>query len=611
MPVLFAFDILEAVCGERNRARPDRQFGGHVVRNHVELLRRSLRGLQREGFRIVHTLASSEAMDAAEIVREPLFTDRRGDAGPFDTIGDVHGCLVELTELLEGLGYAQGSNARRHPRGRRAIFVGDLVDRGPDSPGVLRLVMDMIAAGTALCVQGNHDKKLLRKLPGRDVQMTHGLPETLAQLDAFGDTRAAFVEETRIFLDGLRSPYWLDGGKLVVAHAGLPETMHGRGSGAVRSFALYGETTGETDEFGLPVRYEWARDYRGEASVIYDHTPIPSPEWVNRTLCIDTGCVYVGSLTALRYPEREIVSVRARAEYAAPLRKPSAQPAAADPHDLLDVGDVSGKCIVTTRLMPSITIREENAAAALEVMGRFCVDPRWLIHLPPTMSPSETSAREGLLEQPDEAFAHYRHAGVARVVVVEKHMGSRAIVIICRNAEATRARFGIGSTRGRSTRAQAAHSSPMRQPSRPFGPTVGRDDRDRLLGSCRYRLSLHRRRADALVGEGPGADRGAVRARRHRRDRRPRRCRRTAGGRTGTRRGRRRVAGPLRAPARRRSPLRCGLAPLRLAGAHAGRPQAGPVHLLALGEDRPANPAHSAADQERSDSRGHGPPALR
>ena len=260
LPVIFAFDIPKAVCTERNRSRPDRDFGAHVVRNHVQLLRRSLRGLQREGFRSVHTLNSLEAIAAAEVVREPLFTDRRGDAGPFDIIGDVHGCLAELTELLARLGYAADDTAWHHPDGRRAIFVGDLVDRGPDSPGVLRLVMDMVASGTALCVQGNHDNKLLRKLSGRDVQMTHGLPETLAQLDALGDHRGSFVAEARIFLDGLRSHYWLDSGKLVVAHAGLPENMHGRGSGAVRGFALYGETTGETDEFGLPVRYEWARD---------------------------------------------------------------------------------------------------------------------------------------------------------------------------------------------------------------------------------------------------------------------------------------------------------------------------------------------------------------
>ena len=449
LPVVFVIDTPESVCIERNKARPDRQFGAQVVRNHVQLLRKSLRGLAREGFRVVHKLSDPEFMATAEVIREPLFTDRRTDHGPFDIIGDVHGCLDELVQLLTTLGYAPADGAWRHEGGRRAIFLGDLVDRGPYSPGVLRLVMDMVAAGTALCIQGNHDNKLHRKLAGRDVKLTHGLAETIAQLEAMpDDTRPAFIAEITAFLDSLRSHYWLDGGKLVVAHAGLPAEMHGRGSGAVRSFALYGETTGETDEFGLPVRYQWARDYRGDAMVVYGHTPTPEPEWINRTLCIDTGCVFGGALTALRYPERELVAIPAASTYCEPVR-PLAPPASADPYDLLDLEDIAGKRIITTGLMPSITVREENAAAGIEVMSRFCVDPRWLIYLPPTMSPSETSDRDGLLEHPAEAFAHYRRMGVDRVVVEEKHMGSRAIVIVCRDEAAATARFdATGGHRG-------------------------------------------------------------------------------------------------------------------------------------------------------------------
>ena len=448
LPVVFALDMPEALCAERNRTRPDRAFGSHVVRGHVQLLRRSLRGLQREGFRIVHTLSSPEAVASAEVVREPLFTDRRGDVGPFDIIGDVHGCLGELTALLRELGYSQDAPACHHPAGRRAIFLGDLTDRGPDSPGVLRLVMDMVAAGTALCVQGNHDAKLLRKLNGRDVTTGHGLAETLAQLDALPEeARAAFLAETRAFLDGLRSHYWLDGGRLVVAHAGLKEEMHGRGSAAVRSFALYGETTGENDEFGLPVRHDWARDYRGAATVIYGHTPTPMPDWINRTLCIDTGCVFGGRLTALRYPERELVGVPAARIHAEPVRPLVASDPVPEAYDLLDIEDVSGKRIVTTALMSAITIREENAAAGIEVMSRFCIDPRWLIYLPPTMSPSETSQADGVLEHPAEAFTHYRRAGVARVVLEEKHMGSRAVIVICRNAAEAASRFRVSPTR--------------------------------------------------------------------------------------------------------------------------------------------------------------------
>src|SRR5262249_6865995 len=140
-----------------------------------------------------------------------------------------------------------------HPDGRKVVFVGDLVDRGPRVIDTLSLARNMVTFGSALCVPGNHDMKLFKKLNGRDVQITHGLAGTLAEIDALpAEVREPFTKSLAEFLDGLVSHYVLDGGKLVVAHAGLKHAMQGRGSGKVRDFCLYGETTGETDEFGLP-----------------------------------------------------------------------------------------------------------------------------------------------------------------------------------------------------------------------------------------------------------------------------------------------------------------------------------------------------------------------
>jgi protein phosphatase len=452
LPVAVVFDVPEALCLERNRARPDRQFGAHVVRGQVRLLRKSLRGLQREGFRHVFVLSAPEAIESAVLRREALYTDRRQDHGPFDIIGDVHGCLEELRQLLARLGYVSRDGTPAHPEGRRVIFLGDLVDRGPSSPEVLRLAMAMAAAGSALCVQGNHEARLVRKLDGREVRMTHGLAETMAQIAALPETeRDGFVAAARAFMDDLRSHYWLDDGKLVVAHAGLKETMQGRGSAAVRAFALYGETTGETDEFGLPVRCNWAAEYRGKAMVVYGHVPTPVSEWLNNTICIDTGCVFGGKLTALRYPERELVDVPAARVWSEPARRlaaatdgPSAQQAA---DAMLDLADVTGKRVIETTLMGRVGIAAENAAAALEVMSRFAVDPRWLIYLPPTMSPSETSSRPGLLEHPEDAFAYFASVGVNAVVAEEKHMGSRAVLVLGRDERAARRRFGVGDGR--------------------------------------------------------------------------------------------------------------------------------------------------------------------
>ncbi|MFB7878616.1 metallophosphoesterase [Nocardia sp. NPDC056064] len=245
---------------------------------------------------------------------DPLPRDRRDLTGPFDVIGDVHGCRSELESLLGALGYEIARDAAGravdavHPDGRTAVFVGDLVDRGPDTPGVLRLVMGMSAAGRALCVMGNHEFKLIRALDGRAVRVAHGLERSLAQL---ADEEPEFRSAAQDFLCDLPGHYLLDGGRLVVAHAGLPESLHGSRSGRARAFAIYGAPTGEVDAHGLPVRYDWAEDYRGAATVAYGHTPATTLRWVNNTLCLDTGAVFGGALSALSYPERTTVSVPA------------------------------------------------------------------------------------------------------------------------------------------------------------------------------------------------------------------------------------------------------------------------------------------------------------
>ncbi|MFC7930435.1 polynucleotide kinase-phosphatase [Streptomyces cinereoruber] len=442
LPIAIVLDLPEQVCRERNAARPDRaDMPAHVIQRHRRELRRSLRGLEREGFRKVHVLRSVEEVEAAEVVRERRFNDLRHLTGPFDIVGDVHGCSSELETLLGKLGYVDG----RHPEGRTAVFVGDLVDRGPDSPGVLRRVMSMVASGDALCVPGNHENKLGRWLKGRKVQRTHGLAETIEQLE--GES-AEFRAEVEKFIDGLVSHYVLDGGDLVVCHAGLPEKYHGRTSGRVRSHALYGDTTGETDEFGLPVRYPWAEEYRGRATVVYGHTPVPNTSWINNTLCLDTGAVFGGRMTALRWPERELVDVPAERVWYEPARPLATDAPGGHQGRPLDLADVHGRRTVETRHHGNVAVREENAAAALEVMSRFAVDPRLLAHLPPTMAPTATSKEDGYLEHPAEAFAQYRADGVERVVCEEKHMGSRAVALVCRDADAARERFGADGVTG-------------------------------------------------------------------------------------------------------------------------------------------------------------------
>lgn len=437
--VAIVLNIPERELLARNASRPDRGYPEHVIRKHTSDLRRGIKNLKREGFRFVYILNSQQEIDDVEIVRTKMWNNKKEEHGPFDVIGDVHGCFDELVMLLKKLGYEENTEAGMlHPDGRKPVFLGDLCDRGPKNVEVLRLVMKMVKSGNALAVPGNHDVKLVKYLLGKNVQLTHGLNKTVEEL---GKEDESFRNNVKEFLDGLVSHYVLDDGKLVVSHAGLKEEYIGRGSMKVRDFCLYGEATGEIDEYGLPVRLNWASDYRGKATVIYGHIPQLEVQTMNGTCCIDTGCVFGGKLTAYRYPERELVDVDALAQYYAPVKPLSPTQAVTD--DMLTVGDVRGRLYLNTELMPSITVQENNAAAALEIMSRFAADPHWLIYLPPTMSPCETSPIDNYLEHPLEAFAYYRNRGVQTVVCEKKHMGSRAVIVLCHTRETAGKRFGV------------------------------------------------------------------------------------------------------------------------------------------------------------------------
>ncbi|MHA6247815.1 metallophosphoesterase [Pontibacter sp. CAU 1760] len=243
--------------------------------------------------------------------------------GPFHIIGDVHGCFEELLLLLKQLHYTVAFDATQEryevqaPEGHKLIFVGDLTDRGPNSPEVLRLVMDAVAQEVAYCVSGNHDDKLYRMLLGHNVQIRHGLELTVQQLERYDE---AFRNRVREFLSHLPHHLVLDDGRLVVAHAGLEERLHGRDSKGVRALCLYGPTSGENDERGLPIRLDWAAAYCGQSVVVYGHTPVHEPHWRNNTINIDTGCVFGGSLTALSYPAFKLTSVAALRQYAETIR---------------------------------------------------------------------------------------------------------------------------------------------------------------------------------------------------------------------------------------------------------------------------------------------------
>jgi protein phosphatase len=316
--VAVLFSVPAELCKQRNLQRQGRTVGDFVVDRQCAQAPVSADILRNEGFDAVTVLHSQEEEDAFGRQADPPQTM----SGSFDIIGDLHGCCAELLSLLRVMGYSIDDPTAfiphiMAPEGRTAVFVGDFVDRGPDSVRTLLVVMAMVHSGAALAVIGNHDDKLLRALRGAPVRTTDGLDRTLQELAAAGDDVQTLVRD---FLDGLPSHLVLDGGRLVVAHAGLPQELHGTDSPRTRDTALYGTSTGRRDQYGLKILVDWSHAYQGDAVVVWGHLPAAEAVWVGNTIDIDTGCVHGGALTALRYPERELVSIPAAHLYAVPPR---------------------------------------------------------------------------------------------------------------------------------------------------------------------------------------------------------------------------------------------------------------------------------------------------
>ncbi len=312
--VLICFDIPLAECLARDIAR-ERTVGPVVIGRQYKAFTAALSDIQDEDWDRVFVLSEEEAGKVRFMAQAGSF-ELRDLTGPFDVIGDLHGCMSELRELLDKLGYRQGSRpAFYHPEGRKLVFLGDLGDRGPDSAEAFALVMSLVEDRVALYTPGNHCNKLMRYLQGRHVKQTHGLSMAVEQVEARDRNKPGFKDRLRRFIENAPTYLWLDNGLLVVAHAGIKADMIGKDNSAVQRMCLYGDITGQTNPDGTPMRLDWAQRYTGTAAIVYGHTPKPDPVWVNNTINIDQGCVFGGWLSALRWPECETVSVRAHAAY--------------------------------------------------------------------------------------------------------------------------------------------------------------------------------------------------------------------------------------------------------------------------------------------------------
>lgn len=448
------------ICVTRNEGRTERP--AELVKKQSRTIANDMRWIQKEGFDAVyHVDGTNEGMAAHTFTFETLPCEQyKSLTGPFDIIGDIHGCADELKELLRKLGYADRENDNGeiwyHSQTRRtAVFLGDLCDRGNQNVEALKIVLSMVEHGHALWCPGNHDRKLARVLRGVGASgnfSKYGIGKTLEELlvlskrvaedELSPDTSPADNALAQRFLkvfDTLPDHYVLDGGRLVVAHAGLTEKYHGRVGKDVMEAALYGvEKDGKTqDADKMPEREDWAASYKGRAVVVYGHNHVQRAIWRNNTICIDTDCVQGGELTALRYPERELVAVKAKACYYGEPRNAGRVP---EPEPL-EISSFFGER--TLQAVGSfIRVSREQMEAGIEATTCHAIDPRRLIYIPPTMSPCESSAKPDLLEHTDEALAYYRSKGLNHVVLQEKHMGSRACLLLCRDEGVANRWFG-------------------------------------------------------------------------------------------------------------------------------------------------------------------------
>ena len=229
----------------------------------------------------------------------------------YDIIGDVHGCYDALRRLCEAMGYGEDFH---HPDGRVLVFVGDLINRGPESLRVLRKVSRLVSQGRARLTLGNHDDVLNRWLQGESVETSKGgLDKTIAEIESHEDKKA--LKKAILALYAQAALYWvLDGGELIVAHAGIEEDMIGKTDPETRRFVLNGDAIGKSPE-GKTLRRDWAADYHGSPFIVYGHTPQERAEVRGNTVNIDTGAYRGGLLTAFRWPERTLVSVPSRFRY--------------------------------------------------------------------------------------------------------------------------------------------------------------------------------------------------------------------------------------------------------------------------------------------------------
>ncbi|MCD8483784.1 MAG: metallophosphoesterase [Verrucomicrobia bacterium] len=217
---------------------------------------------------------------------------RQLENGRIIIIGDVHGCAIQLQQLLDRVN--PGKNDQ-------VLFVGDLVNKGPDSNSVI----DLAKTVNARCLMGNHERRLLRYRRQGDVS-------ALKRLDVA--TALRLRKSDWAYLDECSDVFVLPEYQTLVVHAGFLPVIpwQQQDLNIITEIQVLGEDGVPARRTQFPDAALWADYWQGPEFVIFGHTPLKEVYRQPFALGIDTGCVYGGKLTAFIFPEGRIVQVNGR-----------------------------------------------------------------------------------------------------------------------------------------------------------------------------------------------------------------------------------------------------------------------------------------------------------
>ncbi|TDL78498.1 polynucleotide kinase-phosphatase [Peribacillus frigoritolerans] len=449
VPIIsIVMDIHEDELLIRDEQR-DNPRGKRRIRQQYQTFKKEKRFIKKEGYMSVYTIKET---DNLEFNRRSNPIEKDIESG-IDIIGDIHGCYEEMILVLEKLGYHQNQDGLYlHPEGRKFVSIGDIMSRGPQSLKTMLFFCEHVSKNLAYMIDSNHGWKIARWLDGRNVTLNHGDEKVEEEFNVYekeaGSEKAEEAKKTlKAFLLQAPSHYvFTKNGvqTLICTHAGIKDEFIGKQSEAISDFCRYGDTDG-FDEKGKPIRKDWYISHKKKALIVWGHDPKPAPLLINQTINIDQGVVFGGALTAFRYPEGEFISVKAKQDYSGASENPLKE-WEKNRLNPPNIGKFINGYSVLTEDFGEIKLHQDIVKPAIDTISHYTVPIEQLIYIPPTMSPTPSpSSLDDYLEHPIEAMNYYRSHGIQTMIAEKKHMGSRAILFVFKDAESAKKHTGIES----------------------------------------------------------------------------------------------------------------------------------------------------------------------